>query len=67
VKASADVEARTNFNSDAFRKRMMSPDITVACPRWTGLSPMEDNAGEATSSIGEAAPMGVIVVETFAQ
>jgi hypothetical protein len=46
---------------------MMSPDATVACPRWTELSPMEDNAGEATLSTWEAVPMGVIVAETFAQ
>jgi hypothetical protein len=64
--AEGDIEAETNFNSDTFSKRMTSPDTTAACPRWTRLSPMEDNVGEATPSIGEAVPMGVTVVETFA-
>jgi hypothetical protein len=39
---------------------------TATCPRWTGLSPMEDRAMRHPHQ-GEVAPTGINVVEAFAQ
>jgi hypothetical protein len=39
-----DVVTETNFNSDIFRKEVTS--TIVACPRWTGFSPIKDSVGE---------------------
>jgi len=45
-------------------------DAVVARPKWTGFSPLEEDArggGSTTPPTGKTAPTGVAVVKAFAQ